>query len=146
VARVQGPHTPRTDCIPDSGRERAIMFTMAGRLGKKTIDGITTARCMLVGVNDKQAAACAAALVPFMTVKVADADEACARMSTELPLLVVAARTIGEAGLSEIGDLATTCASELVVIDDPVPSDMAQRLYEALRRSDRRRTSSSRDD
>lgn len=114
-----------------------IIVGMAGELGK-TMEHMTL-RCMLVGVDEQQAGICAAALVPISMVRFAGAKEACARMSTVLPLMVVASRALGEAPLAELRDQAQACAAEMVVIDEPTPPDVVERLHDALRRADRRR-------
>ena len=117
-----------------------------GNLGNKTIEGVNTLRCMLVGVNEELAGVCAAALIPITMVRVARADEACQTMSTILPLMVVASRSVGEAAIAELRDLAQTCASELLVVDDPFPDDVVARLHDTLRKADRRRMRAGRRD
>lgn len=116
----------------------AIIVGMGGELSK-TLEGSTKLRCMLVGLDERLAGICAAALMPIAMVRVAGAKEACARMSTVLPLMVVASRSLGDPLLAELRDQAQTCASELVVIEEPTPPDVVQRLHDTLRRADRRR-------
>ena len=116
---------------------------MRGPLGA-TISSQTTLRCLLVGVTDAQAKVCERALLPIQMVRALETKEACAQMSTVLPLMVIAARAIGEDGLAEVRDLATTCAAEFVVIEDPIQQDIVARLHEALRRSDKRRMNTNR--
>ena len=113
----------------------------------KTMERGMSLRCMLVGLGDAQAATCASALMPIMMVRFAGATEASASMSTVLPLMVVAARSLGDASLAELADIAETCAAELFVLEDPSPPDVVQRLHDTLRRADNRRSgASSRDD
>jgi len=118
---------------------------MAGPEMTRTVEGIAL-RCLLVGLDDTQAAHCSAALMPIAMVRVADVKEACARMSTVLPIMVVAARKLGDPALAEIREFAETCAAEVYVMDDPPPSDAMERLHEVLRRADRRRASRDRRD
>jgi hypothetical protein len=112
----------------------------------KTVQGLTSLRCMLVGVSEAQAAVCASALIPIEMVRAAGVKEACASMSTVLPVMVVAARSVGEAGVAEVSDLAETCAAEVYVIDDPAPPDVVKQLHETLRRADKRRLRADRRD
>lgn len=111
----------------------------------KTVEGIAL-RCLLVGVDDAQAAICAASLMPIQMVRVQDVKEACARISTVLPIMVVASRDLGDAHLGELREFAETCAAEVYVMDDPAPSDAMARLHEVLRRADKRRASRDRRD
>lgn len=111
----------------------------------KTIEGVAL-RCLLVGLDDSQATICAKCLMPIQMVRVEGVKEACARMSTVLPIMVVAARNLGESLLVELREFAETCASEVYVMEDPAPSDVTARLHEVLRRADKRRASRDRRD
>jgi hypothetical protein len=111
----------------------------------KTVEGIAL-RCLLVGLDDGQAAICAASLIPIQMVRVEGVKEACARISTVLPIMVVAGRHLGDALLGELRQFAETCAAEDYVMDDPPPSDATDRLHEVLRRADKRRASRDRRD
>lgn len=108
------------------------------REAAKTLEHLTL-RCMLVGLDEQQAGICAAALVPMSMVRFTAADEACARMSTVLPLMVVASRALGDSPLAELRDVADTCAAEMLVIEEPTPADVVAKLHDTLRRADRRR-------
>lgn len=121
------------------------MVAMAGPEMTKTVEGIAL-RCMLVGLDDTQAATCAAALMPIQMVRVDGAKEACARISTVLPIMVVCGRKMGDGPLAEICEFAETCAAEVYVMDDPPPSDAVDRLHDVLRRADKRRASRNRRD
>lgn len=111
----------------------------------KTVEGLAL-RCLLVGLDDAQASICAASLMPIQMVRVEGAKEACARISTVLPIMVVASRKLGDPLLAEIREFAETCASEVYVMDDPPPTDAMERLHEVLRRADKRRASRDRRD
>ena len=113
---------------------------------KKTMQGVTSLRCMLVGVSEPHAAVCASALIPFEMIPAAGAKEACATMSTVLPVIVVVARSIGEGAVAEVCDLAETCAAEVYVLDEPPPQDVVKQLHETLRRADKRRLRADRRD
>jgi hypothetical protein len=118
---------------------------MAGPPLNKTVEGFAL-RCLLVGLNDLQAATCAAALMPIAMVRVDGVKEACARISTVLPIMVVAGRHLGDSLLSELREFAETCAAEVYVMDDPPPADATERMHEYLRRADKRRASRDRRD
>lgn len=120
---------------------------MAGDLTKKTMEGMTNLRCMLVGLGDEQADLCSTALVPISMVRVDGVKEACARMSTVLPLMVVASSGLGSALLAELGDVAQTCAAEILVVDGGTRGRaLIDRLHETLRRADLRRMRADRRD
>ena len=84
--------------------------------------------------------------MPIAMVRVEGVKEACARISTVLPIMVVAGRKLGENSLGELREFAETCAAEVYVMDDPPPSDAMERLHETLRRADKRRASRDRRD
>jgi hypothetical protein len=107
----------------------------------KTMEGMALPRCLLVGLRDEEVSICAAALTPIKLVKVDGVKEACARMSTVLPLMVVASAKFDGTLLDELRDVAETCAAEVFVLDDPAPDDAIERLFDTLRRADRRRSS-----
>ena len=118
---------------------------MSGPELSKTVEGFAL-RCLLVGLDEAQAAICAASLMPITMVRVAGVKEACARISTVLPIMVVASRKLGDPLLSELREFAETCAAEVVVMEEPPRSDAVARLHEALRRADKRRASRDRRD
>lgn len=111
----------------------------------KTVEGVAL-RCLLVGLNDGQAAKCTSALMPITMVRVEGVKEACARMSTVLPIMVVAASKLGDSLLAELREFAETCAAEVYVMEDPPRDDATARLHEVLRRADKRRASRDRRD
>lgn len=124
---------------------QAMLAGMAGPELIKTVEGFAI-RCLLVGLNDRQAGQCAAALMPIQMVRVDGVKEACMRMSTVLPIMVVASKKLGDALLDELREYSETCAAEVYVMDDPPPGDTMARLHEVLRRADRRRASRDRRD
>jgi hypothetical protein len=128
-----------------AGRDPGIIVGMAGPELTKTVEGMAL-RCLLVGLDDAQASICAASLMPIQMVRVGEPKEACSRISTVLPIMVVATRKLGEASLAELREFAETCACEVYVMDDPPPSDVTERLHEVLRRADKRRASRDRRD
>lgn len=111
----------------------------------KTVEGFAL-RCLLVGLNDEQAAVCASSLVPIQMVRVDGVKEACARISTVLPIMVVASRKLGDPPLDELREFAETCAAEVYVMEDPPRADATARMHEVLRRADKRRASGDRRD
>ena len=106
----------------------------------KTLDGLTTLQCLFVGLTDENASRCAAALRPIKAVRIEGIKEACARMSSVLPLVVVVAKRFGDPLLGELLDVANSCAAEVIEVEDEPPEDLEKQLTEALRRADRRRS------
>ncbi|MDF2695096.1 MAG: hypothetical protein K0S65_3479 [Labilithrix sp.] len=97
-------------------------------------------RCMVVGLTTDQEEACRRAIVPVEVVRRRDVSEACASMSTVLPLVVVVDENISDADRAALAEFTTACGAELVTLDQ-VPADRvhAARLLEALRVAERRR-------
>lgn len=122
-----------------------MLVEMARSEMTKTVEGVAL-RCLLVGLDDAQAAICARSLMPIQMVQVEGTKEACARMSTVLPIMVVASEKLGDAMLAELREFAETCAAEVYVMDDPPPSDVTSQLHDVLRRADKRRASRDRRD
>jgi hypothetical protein len=116
---------------------------MAGPELTKTMEGFAL-RCLLVGLSDAQATKATNALMPIQMVRVDGVKEACARISTILPIMVVASRNLGDSLLLELREFAETCAAEVYVMEDPPLPDATARLHEVLRRADKRRASRDR--
>ena len=116
----------------------------AGRMtrpvGSRTIDGAQSLRCMTVGLSPAQEAACRRAIVPVEVVKKPDVREACASMSTVLPLIVVVDEDISDTDRSTLADMAVACGAELVTAaHTPAMDQFGALLLDALRVAERRR-------
>jgi hypothetical protein len=104
-----------------------------------TLDGSTLYRCLLVGLDDGVARDCSQAVRPLAPVRVADAREACARMSEVLPLIVIVPEAIASAN-AELAELAIACGAELVVLSGAVDgATLGKRLLDAVRKAEGRR-------
>ena len=116
----------------------------AGRMtrpvGSRTIDGAHLLRCMIVGLSPAQEDACRRAIVPVEVVKKLDVCEACASMSTVLPLIVVVDEAISETDRSTLADMALACGAEVVMAaHTPSKEQFGALLLDALRVAERRR-------
>lgn len=97
-------------------------------------------RCMTVALSPDQAEACRRAIVPVEVVQLQDAREACAAMSTVLPLVVVIHETISDSDRTTVFDMASACGAEVVTaIEGDLGKGFAAALLEALRVAERRR-------
>ena len=129
---------------PASVLARARAAHYAGRMtrpvGSRTIDGAQSLRCMIVGLSPEAEAACRRAIVPVEVVKKPDVREACASMSTVLPLIVVVDEGISDTDRSSLADMALACGAE-VVLAAPTPAreQLSALLLDALRVAERRR-------
>ncbi|HVH47853.1 MAG TPA: hypothetical protein VM925_36210 [Labilithrix sp.] len=95
---------------------------------------------MVVGLTAEQEAACRDAIAPVEIVRGGDVREACASMSTVLPLVVVVDDDISEADHADLAEFATACGAELVTVPRTVTGKgFGARLFEALRIAERRR-------
>jgi hypothetical protein len=113
---------------------------MPRSIGSRTIDGASMLRCMVVGLTSEQEEACRRALVPVEVVHRRDVGEACASMSTVLPLLVVIDEGISDADRAALAEMTTACGAEIVAIEHaPAGKPFATRLLDALRIAERRR-------
>ena len=117
------------------------MLTRMTRLvGSRTIDGAHSLRCMIVGLSPEQEDACRKAIVPVEVVKKPDVREACASMSTVLPLIVVVDEDISDADRSTLADMALACGAEVVMAaHTPAREQFSALLLDALRVAERRR-------
>jgi hypothetical protein len=107
-------------------------------MGSRTIDGAVVLRCMVVGLTAEQEQACRRAIVPVEVVRSPDVREACASMSTVLPLLVIVDEEISDADRSALSEFTTACGAEIVTVER-TPAGVAARLLDALRIAERRR-------
>jgi hypothetical protein len=109
-------------------------------VGSRTIDGASMLRCMTVALSDEQDEACRRAIVPVEIVKTADVREACAKMSTVLPLVVVVDEAISDADRSTLSEMAVACGAEIVTaFRSESLKPFAAKLLDALRVAERRR-------
>jgi len=113
---------------------------MSRSIGSRTIDGVSTLRCMIVGLSPAQEEACRRAIVPVEIVARKDVPDACASMSTVLPLVVVVDESLSDADRAALSEMTTACGAEIVTIDE-TPSDRAftARVLDAFRIAERRR-------
>lgn len=119
---------------------RTYARRMARPVGSRTIDGAAMLRCMAVALTPEQQEACRRAIVPVEVVHCRDVREACATMSTILPLVVVVDEGISDGDRSTISDMAMACGAEIVTLGDAHSGKaFAARLLEALRVAERRR-------
>jgi hypothetical protein len=110
------------------------------RTGARTIDGISTLRCMTVGLSPEQESACRRAIVPVEVVARKDVTEACASMSLLLPLVVIVDEGLSDADRRTLSEMTTACGAEIVTIDrNPGERAFTTRLLEAFRVAERRR-------
>ena len=97
-------------------------------------------RCMVVGLTPEQQEACRKAVVPVEIVRAQTVGEACASMSTLLPLLVVVNETMSEKDRADLTEFTTACGAELVVIGSAwLTNTFASHLLDAIRIAERRR-------
>lgn len=95
---------------------------------------------MTVALSDEQAEACRRAIVPVEIVKTADVREACTKMSTVLPLVVVVDESISDADHATLSEMAMACGAEIVTaFHAETPKLFAAKLLDALRVAERRR-------
>jgi hypothetical protein len=110
------------------------------RIGARTIDGISTLRCMTVGLTPEQENACRRAIVPVEVVGRKDVAEACASMSMLLPLVVIVDEGISESDRQTLSEMTTACGAEIVLLDrNPAERAFTTRVLEAFRIAERRR-------
>lgn len=95
---------------------------------------------MVVALTPEQEEACRRAIVPVEIIHVDDVRQACASMSTVLPLVVVIDEAISDADRSSLSEMATACGAEIVTAE---PTNFGKafsaRLLEAVRIAERRR-------
>src|SRR5688572_3650124 len=83
----------------------------------RTIDGISTLRCMVIGLTSEQEAACRRAIVPVEVVARKDVTDACASMSLLLPLVVIVDESLSEGDRQTLSEMTTACGAEIVTMD-----------------------------
>jgi hypothetical protein len=103
------------------------------------MDCASMLRCMVVALTPEQEHACRMAIVPVEVVSHKDVREACAAMSTVLPLVVVVDEGMSETDQSALKEFTTACGAEMVAIDHTAGKGIAASLLEALRVAERRR-------
>jgi hypothetical protein len=101
---------------------------------------------MVVGLTPAQEAACRRAIVPVEVVATRDVREACASMSTVLPLVVVVDEAMPDADRAALTEMTTACGAEIVaaaMADANLGStkDLSEKLLAALRVAELRRLS-----
>jgi hypothetical protein len=94
---------------------------------------------MFVGLTPEQEKICRHAIVPVEVVTRATVREACASMSTVLPLVVVVDEAMPEADRAQLGEMATACGAEIVTVESVPSGNLASRILEALSLAERRR-------
>ena len=105
-----------------------------------TIDTRMVFRGMLVGLDEASTAICKSAMRPLTAVPVADAKEACRRMSEVLPLLVIMPNDAGRSDLADVSDVAVACGAEVMTIARPPEATaLTRQILEALRKGEKRR-------
>ena len=113
-------------------------------LGSRTMDGASVLRCMAVGLTGAQEKAVRRAIVPVEVVPFAAANEACAAMSTVLPLVVLVDEKTSEDDRHALADLAVACGAEVCDVEAvPDGKEFALRILDALTRAERRRFKST---
>jgi hypothetical protein len=96
-------------------------------------------RCMLVGLDDAASRECSQSVRPLAVVKMRDAQEACAKISEILPLIVILPEALAKPG-SELVELAGACGAELVPIGPTLDRDaLALKLLESISKAEERR-------
>jgi hypothetical protein len=107
---------------------------------RKTVDGSVSYRCLCVSLDDALASACAAAIVPVEVVRASSVGDACARMSTVLPLIVVVEETMSADDRRTLAEYASACAAETVAIArDAKGAELTRLLLDALRTAELKR-------
>jgi hypothetical protein len=95
---------------------------------------------MGVALLEHRAKALTAGLAPIQIVRVATVDEAVEQLPSVLPLAVAVGSTVTSADIRLLVDLARTCASEVVSVEDEIGGkELVDMVLEAVRRSDARR-------
>jgi hypothetical protein len=95
---------------------------------------------MVVALPVEQAEALTAGLHPIEVVRVPTAAEGTTLMPSILPLAVAVSSTLETETIGLLADLARTCASEVVVIDESrAGRELIDAVLDVVRRSDARR-------
>lgn len=111
---------------------------MSRSIGTRTIDGASSLRCMVVGLTPAQEASCRTAILPVEVVSRPNVREACASMSTVLPLVVIVDEAMSEGDRTTLAEMTTACGAEIVVLESS-PVALSKRLLDALTLAERRR-------
>jgi hypothetical protein len=95
---------------------------------------------MVVGLSPEQEAVCRGAITPVEVVRAAGVREACASMSTVLPLIVIVDERLPDADRTAIREMATACGAEIVWAPQAVTAkSFGEKLLAALRVAELRR-------
>jgi hypothetical protein len=106
-----------------------------------TINSVSQPRCLVVGLTEAQAAACATAVRPIEVVRTTSVKDACDRMASLLPLVVIVDFGLPEGERNDVAELATACGAEIVSIEGtPERVALAKVLLEALGAAEKRRS------
>lgn len=99
---------------------------------------------MAVRLTPDQEKAVRRAIVPVEVVSFASVSEACAAMSTVLPLVVLLDDKTSDDDRHALADLAVACGTEVCDVEAvPDGRDFALRILDALTRAERRRFKST---
>jgi hypothetical protein len=105
-----------------------------------TLTGASRPRVMAVALLEHHSKALTAGLAPIQIVRVATVDHAVVQLPSVLPLCVAVSSSIPSEDIGVLVDLARTCASEVVAVEDEVGGkELVDMVFEAVRRSDARR-------
>jgi hypothetical protein len=98
---------------------------------------------MTVGLTSEQEEACRIAIMPIPLSRSRTAMEACASMSTVLPLVVIIDETMPRSEREAMSEFITACGAELVPLEHGLAGKaLAKRLLDAIVVAERRRMGS----
>jgi hypothetical protein len=113
---------------------------MTRSAGSRTIDGAALLRCMTVALGPEQETAVRGAIMPVEVIVTKDVREACASMSTVLPLIVITDERLSDGDRTLLAEMATACGAEIVTAPRALPAKgFAEKLLAALRVAELRR-------
>ena len=118
---------------------RSVCCDAMRSIGSRTIDGASMLRCMVVGLTAEQQVMCRNAIVPVEVVTRPNVREACASMSTVLPLVVVVDESMSESDRTTLAEMTTATGAEIVVLGRVPSAKIASTLLDALVVAERRR-------
>lgn len=111
--------------------------------GRPTVDGVPNLRCMTVALTPEQEEACRNAIMPIPLSRAGTVMEACASMSTVLPLVVIIDEKMSRADRDAMSEFITACGAELVPLEQGLAGKaLAKRLLDAIVVAERRRMGS----
>jgi hypothetical protein len=95
---------------------------------------------MTVGLTPEQEDACRSAIMPIPLTRAQTVADACASMSTVLPLIVIVDEKMPRPDVDAMGEFITACGAELVPLDHALAGKaLAKRLLDAIVVAERRR-------